>query len=121
MDVDFHGKSEWSQANIKPEYLPEPDSEEDDRSYAAAGKSLRLADHPRNSYYAAYWTLGPAVSQIGGYPAWIQDAVYPSSCCSQSMIFIGLDWEQIEEYGEGIYYMFLCSDCQVTATLFQQT
>ena len=38
------------------------------------------------------------------------------------MTFIGqLDWEQIEEYGEGIYYMFLCADCKVTATLFQQT
>lgn len=59
--------------------------------------------------------------QIGGYPAWIQDAVYPSCSC-KSMTFIGqLDWEQIEEYGEGIYYMFLCADCQVTATLFQQT
>ncbi|MDL1163343.1 hypothetical protein P0100_20165 [Yersinia pestis] len=123
MDVDFHGKSNWSQANSRQGYVPEPDSEEDDRSYAAAAQSLRLADHPRNSYYAAYWTLGPAVSQIGGYPAWIQDAVYPTcSCCSYSMTFIGqLDWEQIEEYGEGIYYMFLCADCQVTATLFQQT
>ena len=26
MDVDFHGKSEWSQANMKPEYVPGPDS-----------------------------------------------------------------------------------------------
>ncbi|MGG3307033.1 DUF1963 domain-containing protein [Paenibacillus sp. 2KB_20] len=123
MDVDFHGKSEWSQVNSRQGYVPEPDSEEDDRNYSAVGQSLRLADHPRNSYYAAYWALGPAVSQIGGYPAWIQDAVYPScSCCSKSMTFIGqLDWEQIEEYGEGIYYMFLCADCKVTATLFQQT
>ncbi|SEK96097.1 hypothetical protein SAMN04488688_102749 [Paenibacillus sp. cl141a] len=123
MDVDFHGKSEWSQTNIKPEYVRGPDSEENERSFASAGQSLRLADNPRSSYYAAYWALGPAVSQIGGYPAWIQDAVYPSCpCCSRSMTFIGqLDWEQIEEYGEGIYYMFLCADCMFTATLFQQT
>lgn len=123
MDVDFHGKSEWSQTNIKPEYVPGPDSGEDERSFTSAGRSLRIADKPRSSYYAAYWALGPAVSQIGGYPAWIQDAVYPSCpCCSRSMTFIGqLDWEQIEEYGEGIYYMFLCADCKVTATLFQQT
>lgn len=123
MDVDLHGKSEWSQTNIKPEYVPGPDSGEDERSFTSAGRSLRIADKPRSSYYAAYWVLGPAVSQIGGYPAWIQDAVYPSCpCCSRSMTFIGqLDWEQIVEYGEGIYYMFLCADCKVTATLFQQT
>lgn len=123
MDVDFHGKSEWSQTNSRQGYELQLDSDENDRSYMAAGQFLHLADNSRNSYYAAYWALGPAVSQIGGYPAWIQDAVYPPcSCCSNSMTFIGqLDWEQIEEYGEGIYYMFLCADCQVTATLFQQT
>ncbi|VTR35170.1 Uncharacterised protein [Actinobacillus pleuropneumoniae] len=62
---------------MKPEYVPVPDSGEDDRSFASAGQSFRLADHPRNSYYAAYWALGPAVSQIGGYPAWIQDGRLP--------------------------------------------
>ena len=32
-----------------------------------------------------------------------------------------VDWAQIEEYGEGMYYMFLCEPCQMTAVTYQQS
>ncbi len=28
---------------------------------------------------------------------------------------------EIEEFGEGFYYAFLCPDCRITATTYQQT
>ncbi|SMF77604.1 hypothetical protein SAMN05661091_1462 [Paenibacillus uliginis N3/975] len=123
MDIDRNGESRWSTANQRPEYLPDLELDDYDDQNIHAGKHLRLASKPRNRYHAADWTLEPIISQIGGHPSWIQDAEYPAcSCCSESMTFIGqLDWGEVEEYGEGIYYMFLCSDCRVTATLFQQT
>jgi len=38
------------------------------------------------------------------------------------MKFIGqIAWEDIEEYGEGIYYTFVCEECKVGATNYQQS
>lgn len=39
-------------------------------------------------------------------PTWIQDAEYPKCPkCGEEMIFVGqVSREDLEEYGEGIYY-----------------
>jgi hypothetical protein len=38
------------------------------------------------------------------------------------MLFIGqVSGEDVEDLGEGIYYAFVCHECQVSATLYQQT
>ncbi|MGN2370881.1 hypothetical protein ACTFJW_12655 [Clostridium cagae] len=29
--------------------------------------------------------------------------------------------EDLEEYGEGIYYGFICNECKIAATGYQQT
>ncbi|WP_342565388.1 DUF1963 domain-containing protein [Paenibacillus sp. FSL R7-0345] len=123
MELDSMHGARWSAFNQKPDYLPESDPNEESREYLSAGKQFRIAEKPRNTYYAAEWTLEPWASQLGGYPTWIQDAEYPvCPCCSQSMHFIGqLDWEAVEKYGEGIYYMFLCPEGRMSATLFQQS
>jgi hypothetical protein len=69
------------------------------------------------------WTLEPAASQVGGHPTWIQDAEYPACpCCSEKMMFIAqLDGSQLGPYGEGIYYMFICPEDKITATVYQQS
>lgn len=63
------------------------------------------------------------VSQLGGHPEWIQDAVYPRChVCQQTMPCLGqVAFEDWEEYGEGVFYMFLCLPCRKAATLYQQT
>ncbi|CAH1204539.1 hypothetical protein PAECIP111892_02467 [Paenibacillus auburnensis] len=123
MELGIGLEPKWSAYNQTPDYLPDTDSDEERTEYLTAGTNFSVSAKPRNTYHAAQWTLEPKASQIGGYPTWIQDAEYPvSPCCSQSMYFIGqLDWEEVEAYGEGIYYMFICPDGKVTATLFQQS
>ncbi|MBY0008864.1 DUF1963 domain-containing protein [Paenibacillus typhae] len=123
MELDSVQGARWSAFNRKPDYLPDTNPAEESREYLSAGKQFRIAEEPRNTYHAVQWTMEPWASQIGGYPTWIQDAEYPECpCCSQRMHFIGqLDWEAVEEYGEGIYYMFLCPEGRVSATLFQQS
>lgn len=123
MELDAGQEPKWSDSNQKPDCLPAAEPDRGREEYLSAGKLLSAAAEPRNTCHAAQWTLEPKASQLGGYPTWIQDAEYPvCPCCSQSMHFIGqLDWEEMEEYGEGIYYMFLCPDGNVSATLFQQS
>lgn len=77
----------------------------------------------RNPYHSASQFLETTFSQIGGCPTWIQDAEYPKCPkCSQHMKFIAqFDWEDVENYGEGIYYAFICSDCNIAATHYQQS
>ena len=123
MELGAGQEPKWSDYNQKPDYLPETDLDDYGDGHLAAGESFSIAAEPRNTYHAVQWTLEPKSSQIGGHPTWIQDAEYPACpCCLQSMHFIGqLNWEEVEEYGEGIYYMFLCPDDKVTAVLFQQS
>lgn len=74
------------------------------------------------TYENSYWMLEAPASQIGGHPAWIQDAEYPvCPCCSTTMKFIAqMDMEQAED-SEGIYYAFLCEGCLQVAVNYQQT
>ncbi|MFD2330879.1 hypothetical protein ACFSR7_16635 [Cohnella sp. GCM10020058] len=111
------GGYSWSPLNIVPEYLPDTDPDEEILLFP-----LRLSDRPMGMYEGAYWTLEAPASQIGGHPAWIQDAEYPACpCCQETMAFIGqIDMEQ-EADSEGIYYAFLCGACLIAAVNYQQS
>ncbi|ASA20416.1 DUF1963 domain-containing protein [Paenibacillus donghaensis] len=123
MEVDPAGTPFWSKHNQRPDYLPDINLDDYGQDYLAAGPLLSTAESPRNTYHSAVWGIDPIVSQIGGHPSWVQDAEYPvCPCCSHTMSFIAqLDWGQLEEYGEGIYYMFSCAKDRITATLYQQS
>lgn len=123
MEIGAQGEPCWSKYNQVSQGLPETQPVEDNDDYSAIASRLYLADQLRNGYYAVEWTLEPAASQVGGHPTWIQDAEYPACpCCSGTMSFIGqLDWSQLEPYGEGIQYMFMCAKDKITATLYQQS
>ncbi|MBN1056078.1 MULTISPECIES: DUF1963 domain-containing protein [unclassified Clostridium] len=62
-------------------------------------------------------------TKIGGIPTWIQDAEYPQCPkCGEKMMFVGqVSMEDLEAYGEGIYYGFICNECKIAATGYQQT
>ncbi|MDR9855055.1 DUF1963 domain-containing protein [Paenibacillus sp. VCA1] len=123
MDCDSNGKTAWSTYNRKPRYLGDIAPEEMNDEYPRWGSNLALSCEPRSAYYSSIWGLSQAGSQLGGHPSWIQDAEYPSCpCCGRSMLFIGqLDLAELEEYGEGIYYMFVCPQHKLTATTYQQS
>ncbi|MDS0524715.1 hypothetical protein NNC19_03420 [Clostridium sp. SHJSY1] len=119
MDVDFYGRSRWSSYNITPEYLPK-DIDLEDYDY---DKSICIEDEIKNKNYGISQFVEGYKSKIGGLPTWIQDAEYPKCPkCGEDMIFIGqVSMEDVMEYGEGIYYGFLCKECKITGTAYQQT
>jgi hypothetical protein len=118
-EVTSDGLSMWSKHNKKPDYLPDDLDEWED----LPERALVLADKQRSCSFACDQFLPVSFSQIGGLPTWIQDFSYPDCpTCNSGMMFVGqLACEDIEQYGEGIYYAFLCPKCSITATTYQQT
>lgn len=121
-EVDAFGKSEWSHENGEPvEPLDDLDDWED--LPPLPYDQLVLGDARRTPVetQAAYWQKG--LSQIGGYPEWVQYPDYPRCPkCQQTMVFIGqLELADIAENVEGMIYAFLCADCGIAATGYQQT
>lgn len=118
---DGTGDAEWHPANARPSYLPDDSSEWD----TFPERPLALSGERRHFMESASWTNVPGVafSQIGGLPTWIQDAEYPDCPdCLQKMMFIGqISNEDFDPNMEGIEYCFLCSQCNVTATSYQQS
>ncbi len=86
-------------------------------------RSLLPAAVPRSPWHAAIDTLPTHYSQLGGHPAWVQDAEYPTcEQCQRTMVCIGqIACEDVDPRREGIFYAFLCSDCATTASTYQQT
>ena len=84
---------------------------------------FHIASKPRQPFHGSEWAMEPSISQVGGHPGWVQDADYPvCPGCSATMKAIGqLDGEMIQENGEGVYYMFACEPCQMTAVSYQQS
>lgn len=119
MEFSTQGDVQWSSFNSKPDYLPD-DSDSWDR---IPENCLVMSDETRAVDYAANEFLPTTFSQIGGMPTWIQDFAYPDCpSCKKTMIFIAqISNEDIFEYGEGIYYSYICSECNITATNYQQT
>jgi hypothetical protein len=115
---DESGKGQWSVSNTRPKYLPD-DSEDWGR---LPQNSLNIGDK-RSPLFAADQSLPTTFSQLGGYPAWVQDANYPSCPeCSKTMMFLSqIDHNDIEDYSEGIFYAFICPTCRTTSTNYQQT
>jgi hypothetical protein len=84
------------------------------------GKPLRLES--RRPMQAVESGIGGSASAIGGHPCWVQDSAYPTCPdCGNTMLFVAqLDNDDFK-YHEGSYYAFLCRECRVTATCYQQT
>ncbi|WP_145332963.1 DUF1963 domain-containing protein [Paenibacillus xylanexedens] len=148
MEMDAEGNAIWSKHNVKPDGLGDIDVEEmsvdilgigssvlEVGSFAGAGERLagiqqqvqhrlfHIATEPRQPFHGSEWAMEPSLSQVGGHPGWVQDADYPACpACSATMKAIGqLDGEMIQENGEGVYYMFACEPCQMTAVSYQQS
>jgi hypothetical protein len=118
-EVEGNGGAKWSDQNTRPTYLPE-----DTANWGKWKESdLVLGKQQRDPFSAVDYSLSISPSQVGGHPTWVQDANYPSCpFCEELMMFLGqVAAEDIDEYGEGIYYSFLCAPCGVACTHFQQT
>ncbi|MDN8599264.1 DUF1963 domain-containing protein [Citrobacter sp. S2-9] len=116
--VDSLGCAHLSPKNVPPSWLPEDVQEW--RRLPINGMQL---GNTRSPLFAADPFLPTSFSQLGGHPTWIQDALYPHCPeCSRTMMFLAqLDYADIEQYGEGMLYAFICPDCRTTATSYQQS
>ncbi|WP_197528880.1 hypothetical protein [Aeoliella mucimassa] len=117
-ELNQSGYSEWSLHNVRPDYLPD----DADSWEGLPTDCLHLAAE-RPPLFAANQFLSTTFSQLGGHPTWIQCAAYPTCPeCKQTMMCLAqIDHSEIEEYAEGTYYAYLCPECRVTATNYQQT
>ncbi|MEZ0368815.1 MAG: hypothetical protein ACAI44_06990 [Candidatus Sericytochromatia bacterium] len=124
MQVDANGQGHWHpKAQSVPADLPEDVLAGGDGWQQIPADRLQLAESPRAPLSAAHEFTLSRTSGLGGYPAWVQDAAYPACPdCGHQMPFVAqLKMDEVEEYAEGVYYAFACSDCRVTATAYQQT
>lgn len=118
MRIDTYGKSSLYENNKKWEYFD--DSMKMD---VITPNTLVITNEKRKPEHTISQFIMISKSQIGGYPSWVQDSEY-LDCpeCKRTMDFIGqIDFEDVEEYGEGIYYFQHCKKCNITGTNYQQT
>jgi hypothetical protein len=124
LDITLTGEAHWSRANgDKPAWLAQ--IRDDGETAELPAKPLRPGMARRTPFEAVgrFCLEESGVSQLGGHPEWIQDAVYPQCpTCQQTMPCLGQvageDWYDIME---GSFYLFLCLPCRKAATLYQQT
>lgn len=121
-DITLTGEARWSDFNgEQPALLHRiPDNGEmiELPEPLVPGRARRTPFKAVGRFLLDEW----GVSQIGGHPEWIQDAIYPQCpACQQTMPCLGQvafeDWDD----GEGSFYLFLCLPCRKAATHYQQT
>lgn len=116
--MDSKSNAHLSAKNIPPAWLPDDVSE-----WRRLPVNSMRQGNLRSPLFAADPFLPVSFSQLGGHPTWIQDAEYPlCPQCSHTMMFLAqLDYADIEQYGEGMIYAFICPECRTTATSYQQS
>jgi hypothetical protein len=126
-DVDPHGGCHWSARNVRRGNV----SLAQYRRWASgAGYSyprcrLVLGQRRRSPFEAQFATRRHAGSQVGGFPTWEDGTSHPTCPkCDRLMVFIGqiLTNEALgDPFTEGVTYGFLCQQCQIAATTYEQT
>jgi hypothetical protein len=110
------GAATWWTGNTRPSYLPDAAEPEDPPAL------LPVLGPARSSpYQASAWNRGG--STLGGRPDWIQDAEH-ADCpgCGQPMDYVGLiGGADLDDVGEGAYYLHLHQPCGFAAVNYQQS
>jgi hypothetical protein len=129
-EVDGEGQADWSPANEEPSFMPEGV----ERIEALPAGALVLGERQRTALAARPFVHESGASQLGGLPAWLQEAEFPLCPeCLRPMPFLAqlqlTDLKDRDDLGvpgdpadpvEGMFYAFLCAGCGRAATLFQQ-
>ncbi|MEI8196930.1 MAG: hypothetical protein WCI73_13600 [Phycisphaerae bacterium] len=117
-ELDAGGQGHWARGNVRPD-LVQGKLEPWARSKWG---EITVRFNERRTTHAADNFLPTTYTQIGGLPAWVQDLAYPNCCnCGKTMLVVAQIDNSLFRDDEGMYYAFLCRDCRVTATTFQQT
>ncbi|MEV4489969.1 hypothetical protein AB0K04_07630 [Micromonospora coxensis] len=111
------GAATWWDGNTRPGYLPEPAAEPEEPPMLLPVPGPALP----SPYQASAWNRGG--STLGGRPDWIQDAEH-ADCpgCGLPMDYVGLiGGADLDDYGEGAYYLHLHQPCGFAAVNYQQS
>ena len=101
-----------------PEYM-----KNDEEITARFKYAICPSGEKRQPLWTAHQFVDISHTQFGGMPTAINDVSYPKCPdCDRTMKFVAqFDMEDVEEYGEGLYYFFACPDCRVTAANYGQS
>ncbi|KAB1947704.1 hypothetical protein F8271_04060 [Micromonospora sp. ALFpr18c] len=111
------GGATWWAGNTRPSYLPPETAVPEDPPTQTSVPGPALA----SPYQSSAWDRGG--STLGGRPDWIQDAEHPDCPdCGQPMDYVGLiGGADLDDLGEGAYYLHLHQPCGFTAVNYQQS
>lgn len=117
-EVDGEGGSQWSRLNVHPGYIGR-----EDHGWNLPQRRLVLGPRRRSPLEARVPDLVRGGSQVGGYPTWEQGNSHPlCPKCGRWMVFAGqVMTDEVLGEGEGTTYAFLCQDCGMAATSYEQT
>lgn len=123
-DIDASGNAHWSKANGEADQYLDRDLYGGYEDHMPTAKRHLVLGPPRKTPYETiglYWHTG--LSQIGGYPEWVQYPEYPlCPDCQQTMKFVGqLEITDMHPGEEGMLYAFFCAPCGKATTAYQQT
>ena len=115
-EVSPEGTAGWWSGNTLPSYAPTGGGPEDPPARLPVPGPVR-----EGPFQSSAWGVGG--STLGGYPDWIQDAAHPDCPgCSAPMDYIGLiGGADLDEYGEGAYYLHVHQPCGFAAVNYQQS
>lgn len=114
--VGPNGTATWWAGNTRPEYLPAGLGPEEPPAVL-----LLVGTRRASPFQASAWDAGG--STLGGHPDWIQHAEHVACPgCGQAMDYVGLvGGADVEEWGEGAYYLHLHAPCGFAAVNYQQS
>jgi hypothetical protein len=117
--VDPQGGAHWSRFNAKPVYIGT-----EEHRYPYPQHRLVLGPARRTPFEADTGVLTEGGSQLGGFPMWVQGNSHPDCPkCRRLMVFVGQiqTEDALGMPAEGVTYAFLCQDCRIAATTYEQT
>ncbi|WP_327001798.1 hypothetical protein OHA72_42735 [Dactylosporangium sp. NBC_01737] len=115
-EVTPAGAATWWAGNTGPDHLPAGAGPEEPPTLLPGTGPERPSP-----YQGSAWSQGG--STLGGHPDWIQDAEHVECPgCRQLMDYAGMVvGSDLDEYGEGAYYLHVHAPCGFAAMNYQQS
>lgn len=116
-ELDAQGNGHWSPYNDATHQANTVDPESAWEAFDLVIAEQRPAIERSDQF------LPEDYSQVGGFPHWVQDCYYPNCPkCKQPMQFTAqLATDEFSSGVEGTFYTYICANCSITASHYQQT